>query len=353
MSGSSLDGLDIVYTHLEESRGAWKFEIKNCDCIPYNEEWLNALKTAKNHSVSNFLLMHTRYGKYLAECVNSFIEKHSLHHRIDFIVTHGHTVFHDPARHTSVQIGCGATLAAHTRLPVISDLRAMDVALGGQGAPIVPIGDKLLFSEYDYLLNIGGIVNISIKKDDVIHAFDVCTGNQALNILAQRAGKDMDENGAMARQGRWLGGISEALNAQAYFHRRPPKSLSNEAAQDLVFPILMESEHDTNDLLHTVVKHITEQVSNAIVQNKSENTEGNMLITGGGAFNSFLVEEISEKLHTLRITVTVPDETVVKYKEALVMALIGALRWREEVNVLASVTGASYDSIGGALWMGQ
>lgn len=353
MSGSSLDGLDIVFTHLDESRGIWKFEVKNCDCIPYTEEWQHALKTAKNQSVSDFLLLHTRYGKYLAECVNAFIEKHSLHHQIDFIATHGHTVFHDPAHHTSAQIGCGATLAAHTQLPVISDLRAMDTALGGQGAPIVPIGDKLLFPEYDYLLNIGGIVNISVKNDDTIHAFDICTGNQALNILAQRTGNDMDKNGAMAKSGRLLGGVLDALNAQDYFHRPAPKSLSNEAAQELIFPVLMESPHDTNDLLHTVVKHIAQQVSNAILQSKSANTAGRMLITGGGAFNSFLVEEISEKLQPLGVTITVPDETIVKYKEALVMALIGALRWREETNVLASVTGASSDSIGGALWMGQ
>lgn len=353
MSGSSLDGLDIVFTHLEESRGVWKFEIKNCDCIPYNEEWQNALKTAKNQSVSNYLLLHTRYGKYLAECVNAFIEKHLIHHQVDFIATHGHTVFHDPVNYTSVQIGCGATLAAHTQLPVISDLRAMDVALGGQGAPIVPIGDKLLFPEYDYLLNIGGIVNITIKRAETLYAFDVCTGNQALNTLAQRAGKEMDKNGAMAGRGKLLGGIFDTLNAQDYFHRHAPKSLSNEAAQELIFPILMESEHDTNDLLHTVVKHIAEQVSNTIIQSGSEDAAGNMLVTGGGAFNRFLVEEISEKLQPLGINITVPDETVVKYKEALVMALIGALRWREEANVLASVTGASYDSIGGALWMGQ
>src|SRR5690606_5063091 len=140
MSGSSLDGLDIVFTHLEESRGAWKFDIKNTECIPYSEEWKHVLKTAKNQPVSHFLLLHTRYGKYLAECVLAFIEKNSLHHQIDFIASHGHTVFHDPAQHTSVQIGCGATLSAHTQLPVISDLRSMDVALGGQGAPIVPIG---------------------------------------------------------------------------------------------------------------------------------------------------------------------------------------------------------------------
>jgi anhydro-N-acetylmuramic acid kinase len=353
MSGSSLDGLDIVYTHLDESRGTWKFEIKAAECIPYSDEWIKELKYATRLSVPDYLKLHTRYGKYLAQCVHGFIDRHSLHHQIDLISIHGHTVFHEPANQTSIQIGCGATLAALTQLPVVSDLRSLDVALGGQGAPIVPIGDKLLFPEFDYWLNIGGIVNISIKRGEQVAAFDVCAGNQILNVLAEREGKTMDTNGDMARSGQLLGGVFSLLGEQDYYKQPPPKSLSNEAAQQLVFPILLESSHSNADLLHTTVKYIAEQIALAIKQYRNVPDGGRMLVTGGGAFNTYLIESIKEALSASGIHAEVPDEQVVKFKEALVMALIGALRWREEVNVLSSVTGATDDSIGGALWMGH
>lgn len=353
MSGSSLDGLDIVYVHLDENRGSWKYNILAADCVKYNEDWIEELKNAKNKSVADFLKLNTRYGNYLADCVNDFIEKNMLHHKVDFIASHGHTVFHEPENHTSTQIGCGATLAAHTQLPVINDLRSMDVALGGQGAPIVPVGDKLLFAEHDYWLNIGGIVNITVRNGDDVNAFDVCTGNQTLNILAQREGKEMDENGDMARQGLVLTGVLSELNDQDYFQKTPPKSLSNEAAIQLVFPVLMESKHANADLLRTVVQHIAEQVSNIVKQRTPHHDKSTMLITGGGAFNSFLVETIQELITPFNVTAIVPEAQTVMYKEALVMALIGALRWREETNVLSSVTGASRNTISGALWMGQ
>lgn len=353
MSGSSLDGLDIVYTHLDENRGNWSFEIKQATCLPYSEDWMKDLKSIKNLSVKDYLKLNTRYGRFLAESVNSFIEQNDLFHQVDFIASHGHTAFHDPAHHTSVELGCGATLAAVTQLPVISELRAMDVALGGQGAPIVPIGDKLLFSEYDFWLNIGGIVNITVKKENEVEAFDICPGNQTLNTLAQRKEKEMDEDGAMARQGQFLSEIFVQLNEQAYYKLQPPKSLSNEAAQELVFPILLESPHKTEDLLHTAVHHIAEQISYVIQQHNGNIEPKKIMVTGGGAFNTYLIDVLKEKLNAFNTEVVIPDNTVIKFKEALVMALIGALRWREEVNVLASVSGAARNSIGGAFWMGR
>lgn len=353
MSGSSLDGLDIIYTHLEETRGAWKYEIKNAECISYTEDWHKELNAVQNLSAPDFLKLHTRYGKFLADKIHDFVTRNSLQHQVDFIASHGHTAFHDPETHTSAQLGCGATIAAHLQLPVISELRAMDVALGGQGAPIVPIGDKLLFSEYDYWLNIGGIVNISVKVSDSIHAFDVCTGNQVLNILAEKEGKDMDENGDLAREGNLLQGVLSRLNEQAYFQQSPPKSLHNEAAKQLAFPILLESAHDVKDLLHTFVCHIATQVALVIKQNPPAHENSRMLITGGGAFNGFLLEKIKEQLLDSQVEIVIPDAQTIKFKEALVMALIGALRWREEVNVLSSVTGANRDSVSGALWMGH
>jgi len=353
MSGSSLDGLDIVFVHLQETRGSWSFEIKQAECIPYNTAWTTDLKNIQNLSVAEYLTLNTRYGLYLANTINDFIERHAITHQVDFIASHGHTAYHDTAQNTSVQLGCGATIAAHTQIPVISELRAMDVALGGKGAPIVPIGDQLLFGNYDYWLNIGGIVNISLKKGNSIQAFDVCAGNQILNTLAEKLDQEMDYEGKIARKGSLLQGVLAKLNQQNYFLQAPPKSLSNEAAQQLAFPILFESAYALEDLMHTYVSHIVEQVTMVIRNNPATNEKAQLLLTGGGAFNSFLVEQLTASLADEKVTVVVPDATTVKFKEAVVMALIGALRWREDINVLASVTGATRSSIGGALWMGR
>lgn len=353
MSGSSLDGLDIVYTHLEEVRGQWAFDIKHAECISYDAEWLQQLKNAHELSVAGFLRLHTAYGRYLAAQVQRFMAAHDLEHKVDFIATHGHTVFHEPAHKTTFQLGDGSVLAAATGLPVISDLRALDVALGGQGAPIVPVGDKLLFHEYDYLLNLGGIANLTVKNGAAIIAFDVCPANQVLNVLAQKAGMDYDTDGLLAASGNLLADILSDLNGQDYYTLPAPKSLSNEQAMQLVFPSLMQTSLAVNDMLHTVVQHVAEQVLEAVKRYPVAGKEHpHMLVTGGGALNRYMVSRIQELLDGI-VMVTVPDAQTVKYKEALVMSLIGALRWREETNVYASVTGASRDSISGALWMGH
>jgi anhydro-N-acetylmuramic acid kinase len=353
MSGSSLDGLDIVYVCLEENRGQWKFDILEAECIPYTADWVRQLKNAQQASVPEFVKLNTAYGRYLGEQVNSFIHRYNIQHAVHFIASHGHTVFHEPANHTSYQVGEGSTIAAITGLPVISDLRNMDVALGGQGAPIVPIGDKLLFSKFDYWLNIGGIANITVRNGEELLAFDVCPANQVLNALAEREGKPFDYEGEMAMQGKIIGDVLHHLNAQAYYHQDPPKSLSNEAAKQLAFPILFESEHSNFDMLRTVVQHIACQVGEVVKKYPTGKEQASMLMTGGGSLNNFLAEEIRKVLAPMNVNGVVPYEQVANYKEALVMALIGALRWREETNVMGKLTGASRDSISGALWMGH
>ena len=353
MSGSSMDGLDIAHVQLDEVRGQWSYEILHADCIPYSEKWARDLKEAADVNVSDFLKLNTAYGRYLGERTNEFIAKHELGHQVHFIASHGHTVFHEPAQHTTCQVGDGATIAAVTGLPVISDLRAMDVALGGQGAPIVPIGDRLLFGGYDYLLNIGGIANITVQQPGAgFIAFDVCPANQVLNALAEREGRVMDEGGTMASVGTLLPGVLDELNESDYYKIQPPKSLSNDAAKDIVFPKLLETENNNYDLLHTATVHIAQQVAAAVKHYPHGKESATLLATGGGAFNTFLMVALQKALAPYNVTVVVPDAHVVKYKEALVMALIGTLRWREEVNVLSSVTGAGRDSVGGALWMG-
>lgn len=351
MSGSSLDGLDIAYVQFEEVRGTWSFEIQHSACIPYEEEWRSALQTATALSVPDFLRLHTSYGRYLGSVVRNFINEHHLEHKVHFIASHGHTVFHDPSGKTSFQLGDGASVAAVTGLPVIADLRSMDVALNGQGAPIVPIGDQLLFPAYDLLLNIGGICNLTVKDEQGLYkAFDICVANQALNLLASQAGAEYDEDGKIAAAGKVLDDELEGLRNNNYYSITGPKSLSNDAAMELVHSLLDNQSYSIADKMRTITELISIQIYDSVAAlGKKDST---LIVTGGGAFNKFLVEQISGKLSSLQIKVEVPDESLIMFKEAVVMALIGVLRWREEPNVLSSATGADRDSVGGAFWLG-
>jgi anhydro-N-acetylmuramic acid kinase len=352
MSGSSLDGLDIAYVQLEEVRGTWTFSILKSECIPYDENWVSTLRSATDTSVADFLKLHTTFGRYTGIQVASFISRHDLAHKVHFIASHGHTVFHEPHNNTTYQIGDGASIAAIVGLPVITDLRSMDVALGGQGAPIVPIADRMLFGNYDYLLNLGGIANITIQNYNGSQlAFDICPANQALNALAKLEGKLMDEGGQMAAGGTLLQEIATQLSAHTFYQQTAPKSLSNAMAMDIAAPCLSVPGHNTADLLHTMTVHIAKTIADNLHAYPHDKDEATLLVTGGGAFNTFLIEKIQELLEQLRIKLVVPDAEVINYKEAMAMALIGTLRWREEVNVFSSVTGAEKDSVGGALWL--
>lgn len=355
MSGSSLDGLDIAYVEFQENAGRWTHEILQADCYPYPADWMNRLKNATSLSALDYQLLHIDYGHYLGQQVNHFIEQHQLHYKVALVASHGHTTFHLPSKKMTAQLGDGAAIAAQTKLPVVTDLRALDVAFGGQGAPIVPIGEKLLLQEYDYFLNIGGIANLSINSNPYI-AFDICPANRVLNMLAADAGKEMDEDGAMAATGAINKRLLENLNALDYYKLAAPKSLANDYGTDIVYPLIKESGCSVPDALRTCTEHIAIQISEAIFSgsnHKPQTTTPKLLTTGGGAFNTFLIQQLQEKVKAYNIEVVVPDAKLVSYKEALIMALIGVLRWRQEYNVLASVTGASRDSIGGALWTGD
>lgn len=353
MSGSSLDGLDIVFAELEENRGAWNYIIKAEDCYAYDAEWRNKLSHAKNVSAYDYLLLHTAYGKYLAASVNRFIDENNLHHQVQLIASHGHTVFHAPQFNMTAQLGDGAALAALTGINVVSDLRAMDIALGGQGAPIVPLGEKLLFPGYDLYLNIGGIANLSFQNEKEFIAYDVCPANRILNMLAQEAGKDFDENGSLAEEGNVQTDLLDKLNALDYYHQPYPKSLSNDFGTDVVYSLIESFNLKTQDALCTYTEHIIAQIHLSI-ENFISSQEGKLklLATGGGVFNNFLVAQLKENLAALNIEVIIPGDNIVKYKEALIMALLGVLRWREENTVIDSVTGAQRSSIGGAVWIG-
>lgn len=354
MSGSSLDGLDIVFASFTEQGGQWSFAIEAAGCYPYTAEWTSRLREATRLPARDYLLLHSDYGHYLGQAVNRFIEENQLQFRVALIASHGHTSFHLPGQKMTAQLGDGAALAAVTGLPVVSDLRALDVALGGQGAPIVPVGERLLLGGYDYFLNIGGIANISFNTDPYL-AFDVCPANRVLNMLAADAGMDYDENGRLAAGGSLQHGLLAQLNALDYYQQTGPRSLANDFGTDTVYPLVKAAGLSIPDALCTCCEHIAQQVAKAIATapKPAERDSCQLLCTGGGAFHRYLVERISALLQPHHISVVVPDEHLVQYKEALIMAFLGVLRWRQENTVFASVTGASRPSIGGALWAGE
>lgn len=355
MSGSSLDGLDIAFVEFHEQAGKWKYHLQYAETIAYNEKWGNQLKNAAQLSIYDYYVLHTQYGCWIAEQINIFIDKHQLHHQVQIIASHGHTVLHHPAKHITAQIGDGATIAAHTGINVVSDMRNMDIALNGQGAPIVPVGEQLLFSEYNYLLNLGGIANITIKQNNIYKAFDVCPANRVLNALAGQRNLDMDVDGILASKGKLIQPLFDELNKQPYYQQAYPKSLANEFGTDILLPIIQSFNISTEDALHTYVQHIIHQICNTILyfNNNSNNTKDKIFITGGGALNKYLVNQLQAFLSIQNIEIVLPDKNTIQYKEALIMALLGILRWREENTVLASVTGANRNSIGGAVWIGQ
>ena len=355
MSGSSLDGLDLAFVQLTEVRGQWEYLIKAAECLPYEPEWVEKLSGATALPAREYLLLHSEYGHYIGRKVNQFIAQYQLDHQVAFIASHGHTTFHMPAQKMTAQLGEGAAIAAVTGLPVINDLRAMDVALGGQGAPIVPIGEQLLLPGYQYWLNLGGIANVSAPLASGFVAFDICPANRVLNALASELGRPYDEDGKLAAGGITDKHLLEALNSLPYYEAAWPKSLANDFGTDTVLPLVRNTRISIQGKLHTYVQHIATQIARAIAQlqeKEAPSGEQKMLITGGGALNSFLVKQIQEKLQPYNVTVVAPDEQTINFKEAIIMALIGTLRWRQERNVLATVTGAERDSVGGALWQG-
>jgi len=352
MSGSSLDGLDMAFVYLEENAGQWTFEIAETRCKQYTPDWKEKLSGINELTAKDYLLLHTTYGHWLGHAVNDFMEERNLNYRVQLIASHGHTAFHEPARRMTAQLGDGAAIAAVTGIRTITDLRSVDLALGGQGAPIVPIGEKLLFPDYDLFLNLGGIANISVRGTKRI-GFDVCPANRILNLLAAGTEKGYDDKGSLAAAGNINKDLLDKLNGLNYYKQSYPKSLSNEFGLNEVYPLILDAQLPVRDALATYVEHIAIQISKSLVsleEKVSEKEDMNLLITGGGAHNLYLIECIRNKVSPVGIKCIIPTENLVDYKEALIIALMGALRWREDVNVLHSVTGATKDSINGAVW---
>ncbi len=321
MSGSSLDGLDMAMVEFDEVRGIWNFNIEAAETVPYSEEWSDKLKNATTLSAYEYLSLHSEYGHYIGQTVRSFIEKNQLEHRVQMIASHGHTTFHNPSIGLTAQLGDGSAIAAETNINVVSDLRSLDVALGGQGAPIVPMGEKYLWPDYAYFLNLGGIANISIHdaSSDKVLAFDVCPANRVLNILAQKEGLDFDKDGAIAAKGQINTELLTALNALSYYKQAPPKSLANEFGAEEIIGLIEKHNLNTEDAMRTYVEHIALQIGYSLSFAKRPEGQPKMLVTGGGAFNLFLMKRIKNILAQYGIEAIVPDEQTIAFKEAIVM----------------------------------
>ena len=351
MSGSSLDGLDLAICNFSIENGqVSNWALQQATTTPFSEIWVNRLANLPQQSALIFAQTHTYFGYYLGELVNDFLDTVGI--RPDFIASHGHTIFHDPHKKFTTQIGDGAAIAAMTNIPTISNFRAQDVALNGEGAPVAPVVDKLLFSDYDFFLNLGGIANISCKTEQQYIAFDIGGCNQVLNILANEIDLPYDEDGQIAATGTLNTDLLETLNKLPYFQQPYPKSLSNQWVEKQLIQPYFEANDSLANLLHTAVYQIAQQTAQAIQQiiktEKLTDKKYKVLVTGGGAFNRFLIKTIEEECAAIaNLEWTVPAPEIIHFKEAILMALMGALRMEAVPNVMKSVTGATRNSIGG------
>ncbi len=343
MSGTSLDGLDIASCRFTAREDGWDWEILEAETVDYPQEWINRLSTAMTADGVELSRMHIQLGNYIGNCLQSFISQTG--ERPDMIASHGHTIFHQPEHRLTLQIGAGTEIHAVTGLPVVCDFRTLDLALGGQGAPLVPVGDRFLFGEFDACLNLGGIANISFESNDARIAYDICPCNMPLNRLSAKMGLSFDRDGELAKSGKADKKRLEKLNGLSYYELSPPKSLGQEYIAAEIIPVL--NNGSIPDMLRTSVEHTATCIAGAVRLMKKD--QPRIVVTGGGAFNGFLMEEMRRILGNDGEFV-VPDKRVVAYKEALIFAFLGVLRMKNEINVLASVTGASRDSSSGIIF---
>ncbi len=341
MSGTSLDGLDIACSRFSGSQQNPDWEILYSETVRYTDNWQSRLAKAQHLSGIELAKLDVEYGHYIGSLAKSFITRHNLNP--EFIASHGHTIFHQPGHGYTLQVGHGGAIAAETQLKVVCDFRSLDVALGGQGAPLVPIGDRLLFKDYSACLNLGGFSNISYENKGERMAYDICPVNITLNYFAQKLGFDFDEDGQIATSGILNTKLLKKLNSIDYFNQPPPKSLGREWVEKNIIPIIDGFEIETTDILRTLTEHVAFQIHSAT----RSIAPGTMLLTGGGAENTFLVSRI--KAHTNH-EIIIPEKKLIHFKEALIFALLGYLRLENRVNTLASVTGANRDSSGGCIY---
>ncbi len=341
MSGTSLDGLDLAYCTFRKSGINWEAELGPSITIEYDEEWTDKLGDAASASGSGLAKLHVDFGRYIARSIDDFLRRHQLE-TPDLIASHGHTVFHRPDEGYTLQIGSGQEIASQTGILTVFDFRTQDVALGGQGAPLVPVGDRLLFGKYDACINIGGFSNISFEHDRQRLAYDIGPANILLNHFSRKAGLPYDKDGLLAQSGNIKEPLLNELNGLAYYRQNPPKSLGVEWLDEVVFPVLKKHDLNERDMLRTLTEHAAIQIVSSINKIAAKT----VMVTGGGAFNNYLMDRIRNKTSA---TIEIPPGQMVAYKEAMIFGLLGLLRVLGQPNTLRSVTGASKDHSAGVV----
>ncbi|WP_460219819.1 anhydro-N-acetylmuramic acid kinase [Psychroserpens sp. MEBiC05023] len=339
MSGTSLDGIDIAHVTFE-FKNSWLFKIHCTETVSYSDFWKQKLSNLTSLDLNELRQLDHTYTKYVSTVINDFIKTYHLQN-IDAICSHGHTALHQPENQLTYQIGNLPLIAKLTNHLVVCDFRTKDVGYGGQGAPLVPIGDKLLFSDYDFCVNLGGFANVSSEIDKQRIAYDICPVNIVMNHFTKRLGFDYDDKGDIAKSGQVNHKLLDDLNALEFYSLKPPKSLGLEWVESKIFPLLESYNLSEADVLRTYVEHIAVQISQVILPNSK------VLFTGGGAYNKFLLERISSMIE---IDLEVPSKAIIEFKEALIFGLLGVLKLRGEVNCLSSVTGAIHDHSSGEIY---
>ncbi len=341
MSGTSLDGLDLVVCHFERKSKGWKYETIVSKTIDYPVGLKKDLKLVFSQDANTLAALHASFGRYMGQAAKQFLQETGA--EVDFISSHGHTIFHAPEKGYTLQIGSGAEIAVATNKIVVCDFRSTDIAKGGQGAPLVPVGDKLLFNEYNACLNLGGFANVSYDRSDGARiAFDICPVNIVLNKLANSLGHAYDPDGTLAQSGKIIPELMEKLNSLEYYKAKYPKSLGLEWVNTNIFPLLAGTQ-PAIDLLRTFTVHAAQQISHTL----NESPGKTVLVTGGGAYNVFLLEQVKLLCHKEMV---IPTNILIEMKEAVIFAFLGLLRLEGQANTLASVTGAKGNSVSGAVY---
>ncbi len=342
MSGTSLDGVDLAHIQFAIVNEKWTFKILECETIGYSQSWIKQLKNAVDFSKEELEVLNQNYTQLLAKIISEFIQKHKIEN-LDAVCSHGHTILHQPQNGFTLQIGNLPEIATLIQQTVVCDFRVQDVQLGGQGAPLVPIGDQLLFSEYDYCINLGGFSNVSFEENNTRIAFDISPVNTVLNFYANQLGLDYDDKGQLSRTGKVNEKLLNELNALDFYQKKYPKSLGFEFVKETVLPLIESFEITTEDKLHTFTEHVALQISLALPDKK-----GSLFITGGGAYNDFLIERMQFYLPEMNLII--PESNILEFKEALIFGLLGVLKLRNEINVLSSVTGAKSNHSSGVIY---